>query len=66
MSANVCPSCGRKLALESESRAVAAPIIGVVIAGALSLAPLWVAVPVMVVLIAWLVWWALKLRVVAS
>jgi len=65
MSAYVCASCGRKLELVSESRAVTAPIIGVVIAGALSLAPLWAAVPAMVFLIAWLVWWALKLRVVA-
>lgn len=66
MSALECPSCHLKLERESPSRAVTAPFIGAVVAGVLSLLPLWVAIPVMVFLVAWLMWWTLKLRVVAS
>lgn len=64
MSPATCPACNTKLEIESESRASMAPIIGAVIAALLSFLPLWVAIPALVFLIAYLLRWSLKLQIV--
>jgi Flp pilus assembly protein TadB len=58
-----CPSCGASLERKSEYRVVFAGFIGAGLAGMLSLMPMWVAIPVAVVMVACLFRWTLELKV---
>ena len=57
-----CPSCGVLLQCKSQYRVAIAGFLGAGIAVVLSLLPMWIAIPATVIVVAYLVRWALELN----